>query len=486
MRTLHCFIRSVLSTALLAQICLGWASPVMAGDGTVGYDPLHPQNVALANGRVYWDVGACKGTCSAQDVDPNMLGLPVRPWQRGSGTSLKGFQLSLIRGLRIAYVNPQGQAATYIGGGQTICFNYTAAEAQQAGGLKNLDIAYYDSTIENCDNGWNGKAGCQRKVYGNWYPLNTFRNTAKYPNPIVTSGQTKEGGLELCTGMRLAANYALVSVGPVPVTPSSAAMAATPTPAVPPTVVPGVVPGVVPAAIANISRSLRGDYFYIENRTVSVGDEIWFDFQVTNNSPYNESYGVLSIHSDYGINGLSWTNSTFKAFSVLQWRDHIQVKTPGIYPFYLAVCYASVEECRDNKAPWERMSATITVAVDTPLPPTGYTSRGVRSDYFYVENLTPQRNQPIWFDFQVTNTTDGDVTYAVLSAQVSQVKNGASWTNATLKAHQVLKWRDHIDNLPPGNYGFSFGICYADKEDCLRNLAPWERLSDDVVVTVQP
>ena len=494
MRIFHRLIPHAASAALFALVSLSLAvAPALAAQGVGGYDPLHPQNVVLDNGRVYWDVAACKGTCTAQDVDPNALGLPLRPWQRSSGQTMKWYTVSLLRGIQIAYINQQGQASSYIGLGQTVCLNYTAADAQQAGGVKNLDIAYYDPTIENCDNSWNGGAPsqstCQKKVYGNWYPINTFRNTTKYPNPIVVPSPKADGSGELCTGMRLAATYALASVQ-FGQTPTATPVQPTPPPTPAPTATPApaaAAPAATPVtAIDNVSRGLHGEVFYVENRTVAVGDQIWFDFKVTNNSPYSEKYGILSIHSDYGLSGQSWSNSTFNAFSTLEWRDHIQVYSPGLYPFYLGICYSSREECYNNQAPWERLSPDVLVAVDAVLPPTGYSSRGIRGDYFYVENLFPQGGQPIWFDFRVTNTTGGDVPYGVLSVIVSQVTNGLSWTSQRLKPNEVLTWRDHIGGFNAGLYAFYLGICYAPKDDCDHNPAIWDRLSDNVYVTVQP
>jgi hypothetical protein len=193
---------------------------------------------------------------------------------------------------------------------------------------------------------------------------------------------------------------------------------------------------------------------------------------------------VLSIHSDWGISGQSWTNRTFMPWTTLSWRDRIHVDQPGLYPFYLGICYGSVADCMNNLSPWQRLSPNVTVAVDVPLPASGYNSHGVQGDYFYVEDLSPSTQDQIWFDFGVTNTTSGDVPFGVLSAVVVQTTSGSSWTESTLKGNQTLTWRDHINNLNPGVYAFYLGICYADKVACAHDLSLWERLSDNVYVTV--
>jgi LysM repeat protein len=261
--------------------------------------------------------------------------------------------------------------------------------------------------------------------------------------------------------------------------PGTTAPAAAPT-ATPPVAAPSAPVG----PINNVFRGLHGLAFSIENRSVHAGDDIWFDFTVANQSDSGEGYAVLSIHSDSGISGQSWTNRTFYPWTTLSWRDRIHIDQAGLYPFYLGICYGSVADCMADRSPWQRLSPNITVAVDTPLPVSGYSSNGVRGDYFYVEDMLPSTQNEIWFDFGVTNTNTWDVPYGALSVVVVQTTTGASWTESTLKGGQVLTWRDHIRNLNVGTYAFYLGICYADKNECAQNQALWSRLSDNVYVTV--
>ncbi len=104
---------------------------------------------------------------------------------------------------------------------------------------------------------------------------------------------------------------------------------------------------------------------------------------------------------------------------------------------------------------------------------------------FTVKNPSAGTGQDIWFTFNVTNTTDGDISYAVLAAHTDAGPNAKSWTNDTLKAHKTLDWTDHININTPGTYQLYLGICYGDKNVCLANQVTWDRLSGNITVTVQ-
>lgn len=269
-------------------------------------------------------------------------------------------------------------------------------------------------------------------------------------------------------------NQVLIIPGPATATP-----VATPTAA--------GAPAAAPAASGvYMSRSIRGDYFTLDTNRIGVGQKIWFDFKVTNTGG-DQDFGLLSVHSDYGINGLSWSNSTLRGGQSLEWHDHLQIGTPGNYPFYLAICYADKDTCKSNQAPWERLSQTMWVTVvDEAGSYTGYTtSEGIVGNYFFVENMTSHQGEQIWFNFKVTNT-GGSIGYGILSAQVRGVKPGLSWTGATLNGGQELEWHDHLDSLAPGTYAMFLGICFDNVDACKNNLSLWKRLSDDVYLTVLP
>jgi len=124
-------------------------------------------------------------------------------------------------------------------------------------------------------------------------------------------------------------------------------------------------------------------------------------------------------------------------------------------------------------------------ATNTPPGPTVYNSRGIVGNSFSVDSTVVVAGQDLWFHFKVTNTTDGAIPFAVLAAHTDVGPNAQSWTNDKLGAHQVLDWTDHININPPGTYQLYLGICYGDKNACLANQSPWERLSDSVTITVR-
>jgi hypothetical protein len=125
-----------------------------------------------------------------------------------------------------------------------------------------------------------------------------------------------------------------------------------------------------PAAPTNTSpppvsgaRGIVANSFSIENTTAAAGADVWFNFEVRNTSQNSVSYGALAAHTDAGFTAQSWTNETFDPGETLTWRDHINIGTPGTYQVYLGICFDSKNACLSGGAPWERLSASITVTI---------------------------------------------------------------------------------------------------------------------------
>ena len=144
---------------------------------------------------------------------------------------------------------------------------------------------------------------------------------------------------------------------PPPTTAPSATPLPSPTTA-PPTTAPTAAPG------AYLSNGIRGEAFWVENTRAAVGQDIWFNFKVVNTTDNVVNYSVLAAHCDAGPNAQSWTNEKLKAHQTLEWRDHINISTPGTYKLYLGICYGGKEACLANAAPWDRLSADVTVTVE--------------------------------------------------------------------------------------------------------------------------
>jgi LysM repeat protein len=239
-----------------------------------------------------------------------------------------------------------------------------------------------------------------------------------------------------------------------------------------------------PAGGGYTAGPLHADFFFVETSRIAVGMEIWFDWKVTNVSGGDGRFGILSMFSDINLHGESWTNSGVQWPGSMIWRDHLHISSPGTYPFYLAVCFEDKDSCQNNGALWQRLSDTVWVTVENATGYTGYNARGVVGNYFYVENAVTRKGTPVWYNFRVTNTTGDDIYYGVLSARAKGGPLGMSWTSNRIRGGETIEWRDHFYDLPAGTYAVSLGICYAGKDAC-GDERLWERLSDDVVVTVK-
>ncbi len=71
----------------------------------------------------------------------------------------------------------------------------------------------------------------------------------------------------------------------------------------------------------------------------------------------------MSAHTDVGQTGRSWTNAVLKAHKVLAWHDHMQFSAPGTYQVYLGICFDDGGTCYSGSRSWERLSGSITVAI---------------------------------------------------------------------------------------------------------------------------
>lgn len=134
-------------------------------------------------------------------------------------------------------------------------------------------------------------------------------------------------------------------------------------------------------------------------------------------------------------------------------------------------------------------SATPIPPTNTPLPPTVPPAvNGVEATRFNIQPRSVYAvNQPVWFEFTVTNSTGGEISFGVLGVMAK--KDGAdrqlqaSWSDAALPA-TGLNWEDHIDMREAGNYTLRLVICFESKSACTGGGGTWHTLSPEIAVTI--
>jgi hypothetical protein len=137
-----------------------------------------------------------------------------------------------------------------------------------------------------------------------------------------------------------------------------------PTATPPPTNTPVPVATATPAASGQ--NGIVADSFTVENTTVGAGQDIWFDFKITNTTDGSIDFGLVAAHTDAGFTAKSFSGplGAHKSLpSTGTWRDHFSIGTPGTYQVYLGICFASNGECVNGSPPWSRLSSNITVVV---------------------------------------------------------------------------------------------------------------------------
>ncbi|MCC7360449.1 MAG: SH3 domain-containing protein [Anaerolineales bacterium] len=132
-------------------------------------------------------------------------------------------------------------------------------------------------------------------------------------------------------------------------------------------------------------------------------------------------------------------------------------------------------------------TATNPPAATNPPPPSATPqlgARGIVANSFSVENASAAVGQDVWFNFEVKNTSSAAVAYGVLAAHTDAGVTAQSWTNESLDPGETLTWRDHINFPAAGTYQLYLGICFGDKNACLSGGAGWDRLSNNITITI--
>jgi len=131
---------------------------------------------------------------------------------------------------------------------------------------------------------------------------------------------------------------------------------------------------------------------------------------------------------------------------------------------------------------------------DTPVPPPPPPdTRGLTATAFNIqcERSNLGVNQAIWFDFQIVNSTGGEVAYNRLGVmprkdgqdRVDWFQQSYGGPNASMKP-QGLTHEDHIKLPESGNYTLRLAICFDGLEGCNGGGGTWATLSPEIQVTI--
>lgn len=121
------------------------------------------------------------------------------------------------------------------------------------------------------------------------------------------------------------------------------------------------------------ARGVVCEMFEVENSVVKAGEQIWFKFKVINQSDDEVPYNILSVRTEHGSSGQSWTNQVLKPHQVLEWRDNIRLYMAAEHPMFLGMFFDGVDRGLRNQegvdlglaidAKWERLTDSVRVTV---------------------------------------------------------------------------------------------------------------------------
>lgn len=137
---------------------------------------------------------------------------------------------------------------------------------------------------------------------------------------------------------------------------------------------------------------------------------------------------------------------------------------------------------------------------NTPVPPTNTpaptsppaNTNGLTASHFALQpRAVLSTNQPVWFEFTVTNSTGGPVPFGSLG--VMPKKDGQdrrnwyqnSWggNNDSMPANG-LSWEDNIKLPEKGNYTLRLVVCFDGYQSCINGGGTFVTLSQEIPVTI--
>lgn len=148
-----------------------------------------------------------------------------------------------------------------------------------------------------------------------------------------------------------------------------------------------------------------------------------------------------------------------------------------------------------NTAVYVAPSPTAVPPTNTAVPPTAAPQIGVAgliADYFALQDRSSFTvNGSVWVEFNVANTTGGDVPYNALG--IMPKKNGQDrfeWYQQTYGGPNSrirpggLEWANHIELPESGNYTLRLVICFDGFDNCLNGGGTWHTLSNEIPITI--
>ncbi len=148
-----------------------------------------------------------------------------------------------------------------------------------------------------------------------------------------------------------------------------------------------------------------------------------------------------------------------------------------------------------NTAVYVAPPPTAVPPTNTAVPPTAAPqigANGLVASHFALQDRSSYTvNGSIWFEFDLSNTTGGEVPYNALG--VMPKKNGSDrfdWyqqtyggQNSTIKSGG-LSWADHIELPETGNYTLRLVICFDGFDKCLTGNGTWHTVSNEISITI--
>lgn len=127
---------------------------------------------------------------------------------------------------------------------------------------------------------------------------------------------------------------------------------------------------------------------------------------------------------------------------------------------------------------------------NTPAPPQG--ANGLTATHFALQARSDFRvNQPVWFEFNVANSTGSPVPFGTLGVmpkkdgtdRLSWYQNSWGGNNDVIEP-TGLSWEDNIRLPETGNYTLRLVICFQDINTCRNGGGTWFTLSQEISITI--